>query len=63
MEFATKNHMRYVSEKQFCMLQEALWAQGIGLVKTFDKAFWQNAMTHEMAQHLTGLNAYPSCQI
>eukprot|EP00971_Amphidinium_carterae_P181862 3608829-Amphidinium_carterae.1 len=63
MEFATKNHMRYVSEKQFRMLREALWAQGIGSVKTFDKAFWENAMTHGMAQHLTGLNAYPSCQI
>eukprot|EP00971_Amphidinium_carterae_P157147 3115016-Amphidinium_carterae.1 len=63
MEFATKNHMRYVSEKQFRMLREALWAQRLGSVKTFDKAFWQNAMTHGMAQHLTGLNAYPSCQV
>eukprot|EP00971_Amphidinium_carterae_P149817 2970041-Amphidinium_carterae.1 len=62
MEFATKNHMRYVSEKQFRLLREALWAQGIGSVKTFDKAFWQNVLTHGMAQHLTGLNAYPSCQ-
>eukprot|EP00971_Amphidinium_carterae_P116518 2308049-Amphidinium_carterae.1 len=29
MEFATRNHMRYVSEKQFRMLREALWAQGL----------------------------------
>eukprot|EP00971_Amphidinium_carterae_P131499 2604311-Amphidinium_carterae.1 len=63
MEFATKNHMRYVSEKQFRMLREALWAQGLGSVKTFDKAFWMNAMTHGMAQHLTGLNSYPNCQV
>eukprot|EP00971_Amphidinium_carterae_P288573 5730079-Amphidinium_carterae.1 len=26
--------MRYVSEKQFRMLREALWAQGLGLVQS-----------------------------
>eukprot|EP00971_Amphidinium_carterae_P178694 3544725-Amphidinium_carterae.2 len=63
MEFATKNHMRYVSELQFKLLRGVLWAQGLGAVKTFDKTFWQDAMAHGMAKHLTGLNAYPNCQL
>eukprot|EP00971_Amphidinium_carterae_P181523 3601302-Amphidinium_carterae.4 len=63
MEFAAKNHMRYVSEQQFTLLREALWAQGLGSVKTFDKTFWQDVMAHGMAKHLTGLNAYPNCQL
>eukprot|EP00971_Amphidinium_carterae_P152494 3021991-Amphidinium_carterae.1 len=63
MEFATQHHMRYVSEKQFNLLREALWAQTLGTVKVFDKKFWLDAVKHGMQQHLKGLDAYPTCQI
>eukprot|EP00971_Amphidinium_carterae_P254424 5051019-Amphidinium_carterae.2 len=42
---------------------EALWAQGLGTVKKFDKSFWTDVVKHGMAKYLTGLDAYPSCQL
>eukprot|EP00971_Amphidinium_carterae_P205741 4083009-Amphidinium_carterae.6 len=63
MEFATVHHMRYVSEQQFNLIRVALWAQGLGTVKTFDKAFWADAVQNGIERYLTGLDAYPGCQV
>eukprot|EP00971_Amphidinium_carterae_P312033 6202536-Amphidinium_carterae.1 len=65
MEFVIVHHMRYVSEQQFNLIREALWAQawdGV-TVKVFDKTFWLDAVKNGMQQHLKGLDAYPSCQV
>eukprot|EP00971_Amphidinium_carterae_P261433 5186481-Amphidinium_carterae.1 len=55
--------MRYVSEQQFNLIREALWAQTLGTVKVFDKAFWTDAVKNGMQRYLKGLEAYPSCKV